>query len=368
MANDCRPWVPDAPVSPGETIREILEERAISQVDFATRLGRSEKFVSQLINGKASLTYDTAIDLERVLGVPATFWNRAEATYRGLLAQKARLAASEEQAEWVRSFPVKDMADKGLIAREATAAEQAEELLSFFGVSSIDAYRDYWSAEKRLAARMSTAYTPDIPAITAWLRAGEREAELIETAPYDEGRFRSVLDELRHATRLLPREWQPLVVSRCAAAGVAVVFVPDLPKTRYHAASWWTGRTRAVIQLGSFYRTDDQVWFSLFHEAAHLLLDRSRSRISDLDGNSETEQKMSEFAGDLLIPAEEYRAFVSGGRPSKTEVVAFAERIGIAPSIVVGRLQRDRVIPYNWMNDLKTKLDWAAQRERPIGR
>ena len=360
MANDRRPWVPDVPVAPGETIREILDERAISQVDFATRLGRSEKFVSQLINGKAPLTYESAIELERVLGVSATFWNRAEATYRGLLAQQARLAASEEQAEWVRSFPVKDMADKGLIARETTAAEQAEELLSFFGVSSIDAYRDYWSAEKRLAARMSTAYTPEVPAITAWLRAGERQAELIETAPYNEGRFRQVLDELRHATRLHPREWQPLVVSRCAAAGVAVVFVPDLPRTRCHAVSWWAGKTRAVIQLGLFYKTDDQVWFSLFHEAAHLLLERSRSRISDLNGDSETERKMSEFAGNLLIPAEEYRAFMSEGRPSKVEVVAFADRIGIAASIVVGRLQHDRVIPHNWMNDLKTKLDWAV--------
>ena len=360
MANDRRSWAPDVPVSPGETIREILEERAISQVDFATRLGRSEKFVSQLINGKASLSYDTAIELERVLGVPASFWNRAEATYRGLLAHQTRLAASEEQAEWVRSFPVKDMADKGLIARETSAAEQAEELLSFFGVSSIDAYRDYWSAEKRLAARMSTAYTPEVPAITAWLRAGERAAELIDTAPYSEEGFRGVLDELRHATRLLPCEWQPLVVSRCAAVGVAVVFVPDLPKTRCHAVSWWVSKTRAVIQLGLLYKTDDQVWFSLFHEAAHLLLDRSRSRISDLDGDAETERKVSEFAGNLLIPAEAYESFVSQGRPSMAEVVAFAEHIGIAASVVVGRLQHDRVIPYNWMNDLKTKLDWAV--------
>lgn len=360
MVNERRTWVPDTPVAPGEIIREILEERAIPQVDFATRLGRSEKFVSQLINGKAPLTYESAIELERVLGVPATFWNRAEATYRGLLAQQARLATSQEQAEWVRSFPVKDMADKGLIAREATVAEQAEELLSFFGVSSIDAYREYWSAEKRLAARMSTAYTPKVPAITAWLRAGERQAELIETAPYNERRFGQILDELRHATRLLPHEWQPLVVSRCAAAGVAVVFVPDLPKTRCHAVSWWVGKMRAVIQLGLFYKTDDQVWFSLFHEAAHLLLDRSRPRISDLDGDSETERKMSEFAANMLIPAEKYRAFVSGGHLSKAKVIAFAERIGIAPSIVVGRLQHDGIIPHNWMNDLKTKLDWAV--------
>jgi Zn-dependent peptidase ImmA (M78 family) len=150
------------------------------------------------------------------------------------------------------------------------------------------------------------------------------------------------------------------MIERCASAGVAVVFVPDLPKTRCHAVSWWASRTRAVIQLGLRYKTDDQVWFSFFHEAGHLLLDdRSRSRISDLDGEGPVEDRANAFAADFLIPAAEYAAFVSRGRPSTAQVVALAEALGIAPSIVVGRLQREEVIPYTWMNALKTKVDWA---------
>ncbi len=355
-----RVWAPDVPVAPGETIREILDDRAISQVDFATRLGRSEKFVSQLVNGKAPLTYETAIELERVLGVPAAFWNRSEATYRGLLARQQQVAESGERAEWARSFPLKEMADKGFVARETSPAEQAEKLLTFFGVSSVDAYREYWSAPKRLAARMSTAYTADTPAVTAWLRAGERAAEKVRTEPFDEAAFRRVLTELRAASRLSPNEWLPVMIERCASAGVAVVFVPDLPKTRCHAVSWWASRSRAVIQLGLRYKTDDQVWFSFFHEAGHLLLDdRGRSRISDLDGGGPLEDRANAFAADFLVPSAEYAGFVSAGRPSKAQVLTFAEDLGIAPSIVVGRLQREGVIPYTWMNDLKTKVEWA---------
>lgn len=200
----------DSPMAPGELIRETLEERGITQVDFALRLGKSEKFVSQLVNGKASLSYDTAIELERVLGVPSSTWNNWESIYRDALVR---------------------------IRGEAEAVEQAEELYSYFGVSSIEAYQEYWSSEKRLAARMSTAYTAETPAITAWLREGERAAEAIPTAPYKEPVFREVLTELRSATRLAPNEWQPLIVDRCATAGVVVVFVPDLPKTRCHAVS-----------------------------------------------------------------------------------------------------------------------------------
>ena len=350
----------DVPIAPGEQIREILEERGIAQTDFALRLGKSEKFVSQLINGKAPLSYDTAIELERVLGVPASFWNNAESIYRDVLARIRNEHEAAEQGEWTKSFPLKAMESKGWIARETKPAQQTEELLSFFGVSSIDAYEKYWGADKRLAARMSTAYTAATPAIAAWLRAGERAAEKIQAEPYKEPVFRQALSDLRGASRLAPSEWCPLVEARCAAAGVVVVFVPDLPKTRCHAVSWWASRTRAVIQIGLRYKTDDQVWFSLCHEAGHVLLDdRARSGISDLNDDPVAEARANQFAADCLIPPAEYSALTSGGKPTIATVDAFAQRIGIAPSILVGRLQRDGVVPYGQMNGLKTKLEWA---------
>lgn len=350
----------DTPIAPGEQIREILDERGITQADFALRLGKSEKFVSQLINGKASLSYVTAIELERVLGVPSLVWNNWESMYRDTLARARREDEHAEQTEWVRSFPLKEMGSRGWIARETSPAEQAEELLSYFGVSSIAAYQDYWASDKRLAARMSNAYTPETPALTAWLRAGERDAEKTRTEPFSESAFRVVLSELRVATRTAPERWQPLMTERCASAGVAVVFVPDLPKTRCHAVSWWASRTRAVVQLGLRYKTDDQLWFSFFHEAGHLLLDRRRSGgISDLNGDSIAEERANAFAADFLVPPDRWAAFTSQAtRLSKALVRAFADEVGIAPSIVVGRLQREKVIPFGHMNDLKTRLDW----------
>ncbi|PKQ29473.1 MAG: XRE family transcriptional regulator [Actinobacteria bacterium HGW-Actinobacteria-10] len=352
-------WVPDVPVPPGDTIREMLEARGIPQSDFALRLGKSEKFVSQLINGKATLSHETALELEKVLGVSSAFWNNAEATYRDLLARQRTKEAAPDQTEWVASFPLKEMERHGWIAREANPAEQAEELLSYFGVSTVQAYRDYWGSEKRLAARMSTAYTPETSAVAAWLRAGERMAEEIRTEPFSESGFRIALGVLRGATRLTPDEWIALMRKECAHAGVAVVLVPDLPKTRCHAVSWWTSRTRAVIQLGLRYKTDDQVWFSFFHEAGHILLDeRGRSGISDLDRGPHIETRANRFATDYLIPPAEYDVFVAAGRPSKADVRAFAKRIGISPSIVAGRLRHDGVIPRTWMHDLHVRLDW----------
>ncbi|MDO8949523.1 MAG: helix-turn-helix domain-containing protein [Actinomycetota bacterium] len=361
MAADIRyNWELDIPIPPGETIREILDDRGITQADFAVRLGKSEKFVSQLVNGKASLTHGTAIELERVLGVPSSFWNAAEAQYRDTLARREQDEELAGQAEWAGSFPLKEMAERGWIAQEAGPGD----VLGFFGVSSVEAYGEYWSSPRRLAARMSTAYTASTPAIAAWLRAGEIAAEAVATDPYNEAAFRRVLKDLRPTSRLPVEQWQGALCEACAAVGVAVVFIPDLPKTRCHAVSWWATRSRAVIVLGLRYKTDDQVWFSFYHEAGHLLLDdRRHAQLCAPDADPAAETRADRFAADLLIPPDDYAAFRAAGRPTKATVQAFAESIGIAPGIVVGRLQRDGVIPHKQMNDLKVTLRWAPEPE-----
>ncbi len=57
--------------APGETLREILSERSISQADLAGRMGRPQKTISEIMNGKASITPETALELELVLSIPA---------------------------------------------------------------------------------------------------------------------------------------------------------------------------------------------------------------------------------------------------------------------------------------------------------
>ncbi|MDF5737244.1 MULTISPECIES: hypothetical protein [unclassified Nostoc] len=44
----------------------------------------------------------------------------------------------------------------------------------------------------------------------------------------------------------------------------------------------------------------------------------------------------------------------------ETEVIDFAERIGIHSAIVVGRLQHDHLIDPSWMNGLKVSLDFQG--------
>ena len=73
---------PDYVVPPGDTLRETLEIKGLSQSDLAVRTGMAEKTISQIVNGIAPISYETAGKLEFVTGVPAAFWNRRELSYR----------------------------------------------------------------------------------------------------------------------------------------------------------------------------------------------------------------------------------------------------------------------------------------------
>ncbi|MGV8084145.1 MAG: hypothetical protein AB2L09_11015 [Coriobacteriia bacterium] len=61
--------------------------------------------MSQLTNGKAPIAHETAIDLERVLGIEA-FWNAAETLHRDLLARQEATADFAEHDDWASSFPL----------------------------------------------------------------------------------------------------------------------------------------------------------------------------------------------------------------------------------------------------------------------
>ena len=79
---------PDFVSPPGDSLSEILESMGMSQAELATRMGRPTKTINEIIRGKAAITPETALQLEKVLQLPAQFWNNREKQYRESLAQQ----------------------------------------------------------------------------------------------------------------------------------------------------------------------------------------------------------------------------------------------------------------------------------------
>lgn len=81
-------FTPDYAVPPGVTLKEVLDSKGLSQADLSLRTGLAEKTISQIVNGIAPITHETAEKLELTLGLPARFWNRRELSYRESLARQ----------------------------------------------------------------------------------------------------------------------------------------------------------------------------------------------------------------------------------------------------------------------------------------
>ncbi len=75
-------------IPPGELLEEELEARGLSQLDLARQAGRPAQAINEIIRGKKRITPETALDLERVLGTPASFWLNLESNYQLALARR----------------------------------------------------------------------------------------------------------------------------------------------------------------------------------------------------------------------------------------------------------------------------------------
>jgi len=363
-------YFPNYVSPPGETLAEVLEDRGMSQAELARRTGLAKKTINEIIKGKAPITPGTALKLERVLGVPASFWNAREQRYREFLARQAERRSLEAQIKWVRQFPVKEMIRRGWLPAADDLIEQFEHLLRFFGVASPTQWQAVWGkpVEAQAAFRTAQKYENNPYALAAWLRYGERQAQRMACAPYDKQKFIEVLSRIRRLTAEMPPDWQARVMQWCAEAGVAVVFTPQLPGTHLSGATRWISPRCAVLQVSLRYKTDDQLWFSFFHEAAHILKHGKRRLFLERWGppmSDREEEEANRMAADLLIPPQAYRHFQPAGEHySLVEIEAFARKIGVSPGIVVGRLQHDGKLPMHVGNKLKRRLEWEDASSR----
>lgn len=351
-------YLPDYVSPPGETLLETIEALGMSQTALAERTGRPKKTINEIINGKSSITPATALQLERVVGVPASFWNKRESNYREFLARKEEQERLQKQVEWLKKLPLKAMMKLGWIEASSDKVTQLQLVLNFFGVATPKEWDELWN-RSRLAFRRSPSFKSDPGAVAAWLRKGELQGQSIVCSPFDEARFKEALQKAKDLTVTPPDNFRKDLVRLCASAGVAVVFVPELPGTRTCGATRWLTSDKALIQLSLRYKTDDQLWFTFFHEAGHILL-HGKNRIfledeSDKDG---LEEEANRFAANTLIPETKLRQFMANRDRSLAAVQSFARQLGIAPGIVVGRLQHEGFLPKSHGNRLKERFEW----------
>jgi HTH-type transcriptional regulator / antitoxin HigA len=226
-------------------------------------------------------------------------------------------------------------------------------------VADVEAWKE--GREKpQFAFRKSPAFKGQTDPMATWLRLCERDAAAVRCKPFSRARFQAALREIRSLTGAEPAEFVGAMQDQGAEAGVAVVLVPEIKGAPVSGAAKWLSPRKAMIGLNLRGKSNDRFWFSFFHEAGHLLLDSKKETYIDVDSIKDPrEQQANQFAANVLIPPA--RAAELPNLHSFVDAEAFARSIGIAPGIVVGRLQHDGIIGFSQLNGLKTWLRWSTK-------
>lgn len=346
---------------PGHTIVSILEERELTVEQFAKQIGRSAAVAQKILDGAHAIDADLARQLASTVGASETFWLSREHDYRASVAPPEDVTVTT-LSDLIGRLPVGDMQKFGWIGKTRSRDDQIAECLSFFAVSSLAQWQGrYENAFQSAAYRRSAAYASCEVATTAWLRQGEIETQYDEVAVWSPKVLESQIPHFRRLTWYkCPALFLPKLKEAFAAAGVKFAIVRAPKGCSASGAVRILADDAPHIQLSFRYLSDDQFWFSLFHEIAHLLLHNDKMPIlenTELTEN-ECEREANEYAAQVIVPMPYREEFLSLGG-SRFPIINFAKKVGVAPGLIVGQLQHEGIIQFNQMQHLKRRFHWT---------
>lgn len=348
---------PDWISPPGHTLARLIRLGRLEADELETALGGG--CLTELLAGRREIDGVLAGTLVELVGGTRSFWLTRELHYRTSIAM-AESAPSVQNAEtkWLRELPIADMRALGWIVQTGSRRETVEACLRFFGVGSVPEWRSRYAKPLGVAAFRTSESFPQSPgAVATWLRAATMaRSEVIRE--WSKSALYAKLAEIRILTRSKdPGVFLPKLSAILSSCGVALAIAPAPRGCRASGASYFVDET-PIIALSLRHRSDDHLWFTVFHEIGHLLLHDKEMIYIDDDTSccSAEEQEADIFARDNLVPLNWRQAIRSlrGVRP----IVRAARDIGVSPVILVGFMQHEGIIPFKHLNGLKVRYKW----------
>lgn len=344
-------YYPESVSHPGVTLSQKLEEMGMGKKEFAIRVDKPEKTISEIISGLSSITSEMAVKFEDVLQIPASFWLKRQQDYDEVKARSAREDIIVNSSPWALLFPYAKMATMGWVPPTRKIEEKVKALFSFFQVSTSEAWEKYYFEQALMVEfRVSLAHANKPYAVAAWLRRGELQAQSMITPEFNRKLLKDSLPRIKEVMASQPHDFFKQLQQICQEAGVKVVYTPCLPGAPIHGSTRWLGNT-PVIQLSARYKTNDKFWFTFFHEVGHILLHGKKyisiENISYLGQEIAKEKEADDFAISWTFTEEEEEEVLNCIPLTSKDIVHFAKKFGTHPAIIIGRFQHKELMPYS---------------------
>lgn len=349
---------------PGYYIKEIIDDMEITQEQFAKRLGITPKTVSTLVNGKSDISDDIARKLSIMLGSSVELWVNLQKEYDIKKAEIIKAQFFEQQEDIMQMIDYNYFVKVAKLNPTHIVSEKIQNICQFLKISNLNTLgqQDFLVNYRTGIKNFDTKHLINAQ---AWLQTALNFAYSMNIPAFDESKLQNSLPEIRSLTTLDSQTFFPILQNIFFQCGVAFVPLPHLRNSGINGAVKWFGcqNSKVLLAINNRRLYSDTFWFSLFHEIAHILQKKPKMVFiqGELQGelnniNEELENAANRFSSNYLIPPQDYKQFILFPRITDVEIIEFAQRINIHPSIVLGRLQHDGIIPNNHYIYLKTKI------------
>ena len=352
---------PDLIIHPGETLMELLENRNMKQKELAFRTGFSEKHISEIINGKAAITSKFAVSLENIFDVSAKFWLNLQANYDiDLINYDKMNTVSNDEISILTDLKeiLKHLKNVGLLAKGQSKEDDVLNLRKFLAVSNLTVIPSL-QFSSAFRTSMSTQINPYV--LFAWIRLCEVKTHDIEvTKLLDIEKLKNNILRVKNVMNSEPSDIDGelrLVFSECGIKFHIVKHFKGAPVQGFieKAASEQMMLCMTIRQAWA-----DIFWFTLFHEIGHIINGDIKNRLVDYYFTETEEEKLADkFAQDILINPDAYSVFIASGDFSLDAIKQLAKSENVKPYIVIGRLQKERYLPYQALSQEKERYKWV---------
>ena len=338
---------------PGLLLKEILKARHIEQKELSKRTNISEKHLSQLLSSQVDLTIEIAQKMAVALDENPETWVNMQTKYNII---KEKIKCAEELSKHVdilKRFPIKDMEKYGLIQHCKEKWKKLLQLFSFLGYGDTENLQNMGLVMYR---KLQTKDTEE--ATTVLIKWGQKIA-LSRTImyPYNKKACELTIQEIRGYMRNpLNDELLYTIQEKLEKVGVIFVYTPKIKSTSVSGLSYKLNQ-HPVIHLTDRSKQVDSFWFSLFHELKHVLDGDILESNENINETKEVENKANKYAREIIIPEEKWHNFLVSNKSniSLKSIDDFAKELVIPNACVIGRLQKDRIVPYASKRAYKSK-------------
>lgn len=338
---------------PGSYVEDIIDDLNITQKEFARRLGTTEKSLSKLVNGEDNLSKEMAFKLSKLTSVSINTWMNLQNEYEKKILEINDKKAKDEK-RICKMIDFKYFKDLKIVEdKRYSLKEKIERLRSILNISDLTYLTEF---NMEVSYRNTKEFNEkSIINSNVMLEIASNIARNKCDKKLDKRKLKEYLPEFKKMTLQDPASFYPKLKEMLFECGIVLVALPNLRNANINGATKKFRNGSVMLLITDRNKNSDIFWFSIMHEISHILDSDFYTNYDNESHYIEKELKADKFARDFFIDEENYSKFINKKDFSKHAIISFSKDLGIHPSILLGRLQKDKIVPYSYFHELKTQ-------------